>query len=146
MTLNCIHTFIVAGSFLYWYVMRPASQRFFILTGSYLRIVIIPHLATFLGTNSLSVPMCRKAVNQSISCLDCSMVKVSDSLWCHWLSSFIHFSNTSGDEGRGIEYVYVDYSSITSFSLNQHLFVSNFPEIIPWSNTYNSYKYINPEF
>jgi len=30
MTLNCIHIFIVTGSFLYWCVMRPASQRFFI--------------------------------------------------------------------------------------------------------------------
>jgi len=29
-TLNCIHIFIVTGSFLYWCVMRPASQRFFI--------------------------------------------------------------------------------------------------------------------
>jgi len=28
--------------------------------------LIISYLATFLGTNSLSVMMCRKAVNQSI--------------------------------------------------------------------------------
>jgi len=46
--------------------MRPASQRFFIHSCIYLRISIISYLATFLlGTNSLSVLMCRKAVNQS---------------------------------------------------------------------------------
>jgi len=66
MTLNCIHIFIVTGSFLYWCVMRPASQRFFIYSCIYLQILIISYLATFLGTNSLSVLMCRKAVNQSI--------------------------------------------------------------------------------
>jgi len=32
----------------------------------YLGILIISYLATFLGTNSLSVLMCRKAVNQSV--------------------------------------------------------------------------------
>jgi len=67
MTLNCIHIFIVTGSFLYWCVMRPASQRFSIHICIYLRILIISYLATFLGTNSLSVLMCRKAVNQSIN-------------------------------------------------------------------------------
>jgi len=67
MTLNCIHIFIVTGSFLYWCAMRPSSQRFFIHSCIYLRIWIISYLATFLiGTNSLSVLMCRKAVNQSI--------------------------------------------------------------------------------
>jgi len=45
--------------------MRPASQRFFIHSCIYLRILIISYLATFLGTNSLSVLICRKAVNQS---------------------------------------------------------------------------------
>jgi len=30
MTLNCIHIFIVTGSFLYWCVIWLASQRFFI--------------------------------------------------------------------------------------------------------------------
>jgi len=30
MTLKCIPIFIVTGSFLYWCVLRPASQRFFI--------------------------------------------------------------------------------------------------------------------
>jgi len=45
--------------------MRPASQRFFIHSCIYLRILIISYLATFLGDNSLSVLMCRKAVNQS---------------------------------------------------------------------------------
>jgi len=47
--------------------MKPASQRFFIQNCIYLRILIIFYLATFLGTNSLSVLMCRKAVNQSIN-------------------------------------------------------------------------------
>jgi len=67
MTLNFIHIFIVNGSFLYWCVMRPASQRFFILSCIYLRILIISYLATFLGTNSHSVLISRKAVNQSIN-------------------------------------------------------------------------------
>jgi len=67
MTLNCIHIFIVTGSFLYWCVMRPANQRFFIHNCIYRRILIISYLATFLGTNSLSVLMCRRAVNQSNS-------------------------------------------------------------------------------
>jgi len=66
MTLNCIHIFIVTGSFLYWCVMRPASKRFFIHGCIYRWILIISYLATFLGTNSLYVLMCRKAVNQSI--------------------------------------------------------------------------------
>jgi len=66
MTLNCIHIFIVTGSCLYRCIMRPASQRFFIHSCIYLRI-LISYLATFLGTNNLSVLMCRKAVNQSIS-------------------------------------------------------------------------------
>jgi len=73
MTLNCIHIFIVTGSFLYRLcVMRPASQRFFIHSCIYLRIWIISYLATFLGTNSnsLYVLMCRKAVNQSINLHD----------------------------------------------------------------------------
>jgi len=67
MTLNCIHIFIVIGSFLHWCVMRPASQRFFIHSCIYLRIVIISYLATLLGTNSLSLLMCHRAVNQSIN-------------------------------------------------------------------------------
>jgi len=46
--------------------MRPASQCFFIHSCIYLRILIISYLATFLGTNSLYVMICRKAVNQSI--------------------------------------------------------------------------------
>jgi len=41
--------------------MRPASQRFFIHSCIYLRILIISYLAT----NSLSVLMYHKAVNQS---------------------------------------------------------------------------------
>jgi len=67
MTLNCIRIFIVTSSFLYWCVMRPVSQCFFIQICIYLRILIKSCLATFLVTNSLSVLMCRKAVNQSIN-------------------------------------------------------------------------------
>jgi len=67
MTLNCINIFIATGSFLYWCVTRPASQRFFKHSWIYLRILIISYLATFLVTNSLYVLMCRKAVNQSIN-------------------------------------------------------------------------------
>jgi len=66
MTLNCIHIIIVTGSFLYWCVMRSASRLFFVCSCFYLRILIISYLATFLGTNSLSVLMCHKTVNQSI--------------------------------------------------------------------------------
>jgi len=47
--------------------MRPASQHFFIHSCIYLRILIISYLATFLGTDSLSVLMIRTAVNQSIT-------------------------------------------------------------------------------
>jgi len=57
-------------SFLYWCVMRPASKRFFIHSCFYLRLLIVSYLSTFLGTNSLSVLMCRKAVNQSILTYD----------------------------------------------------------------------------
>jgi len=67
MTLNCIRIFIVAGSFLHWCVMRPASQRFFIHSCIYLQILVISYFATFLGTNNLFGLMCRKAVNQSIN-------------------------------------------------------------------------------
>jgi len=66
MALNCIHIFIVTGSFLYWFVMRPASQRFFIHSCIYLRILIISYLATFLGT-SLITFLCWCAVKQSIN-------------------------------------------------------------------------------
>jgi len=68
MTLNCLHIFIVTGGFLFRCVMKPASQHFFIQSCIYLRILIISYLATFLGTNSLSVLMCRKAIYQSIHC------------------------------------------------------------------------------
>jgi len=53
--------FIFTGSFLYWCVMRPASQ-FFTHNCIHLRILFISNLVTFFGTNSLSVLMCRKAV------------------------------------------------------------------------------------
>jgi len=92
MTLNCIHIFIITVSFLYWCVMRPASQRFFIHSCIYLRILIISYLATFLGTNSLSVLMCRKAVNQStyvlailgmtLNCIHIFIVTGSFLYWC----------------------------------------------------------------
>jgi len=58
-----------SGSFFYWWVRRPASRRFFIHSYIYLRI--LSYLATFLCTNSLSVLMWRKAVNQSINIDDC---------------------------------------------------------------------------
>jgi len=64
MTLNCLHIFIVTGSFLYWCVMRPASQRFFIHSCIYLRILIISYLATFLGIIAF---LCWCAVKQSIN-------------------------------------------------------------------------------
>jgi len=64
MTLNCIHIFIVTGSFLYWCVMRLASQRFFIHICIYLRSLIISYLATFLG---LIAFLCWCAVKQSIN-------------------------------------------------------------------------------
>jgi len=44
------------------------QSAFFIHSCIYLRILIISYLATFLGTNSLSVLMCRKAVNQYSNC------------------------------------------------------------------------------
>jgi len=66
MTLNCIHIFFVTCSFLYWCVMRPVSQRFLIHCSIYVLILIISYLATFLGTNSLYVLMCRKAVIQTL--------------------------------------------------------------------------------
>jgi len=69
MTLNCINIFIVTGSFLYWFVMSLCSQCFFICSCIYLWILIMSYFATFIGTNSLSVLMCRKAVNQSICML-----------------------------------------------------------------------------
>jgi len=78
MTLNCIHIFIVTGNVLYWCVMRPASQRLFIYSCIYLRFLIISYLATLLDTNSFSVLMCRKAVNQSIN--QC-VVNVLITLW-----------------------------------------------------------------
>jgi len=83
MTLSCIHIFIVTGSFLYWCVMRSASQRFFIHDCIYLRIVIISYLATCLGTKSLSVLMCRKAVNQSISHERTLMHSARDTIGCN---------------------------------------------------------------
>jgi len=47
--------------------MRLASQRFFIHSCIYLRILIISYLSTFLGTNSLSVLIAvKQSINQSI--------------------------------------------------------------------------------
>jgi len=90
MTLNYIHIFIVTGSFLYWCVMRPASHRFFIHSCIYLRILIISCLTTFLSTNSLSVLMCRKAVNQSIS-YPCTYLEIN----CRFLLLFSNQSSTN---------------------------------------------------
>jgi len=83
MMLNCIHIFIVTGSFLYWCVIKLASQRFFIHSCIYLRILIKCYLATVLGTNSLSVLMCRKAINQSINAADSTNILKSrrDIFW-----------------------------------------------------------------
>jgi len=85
--LNCIHIFIVTGSFLYWCVLRPASQHFFIHSCIYLQILIICYLATFLGTNSLSMLMCRKAINQSISY--CPSYWYANAIICLFLISYI---------------------------------------------------------
>jgi len=63
--------------------MRPASQRFFIHSCIYLRILIISYLATFHGTIGLSVLMCRKAVSQSINHHVCDALKDE-------LNSFAH--------------------------------------------------------
>jgi len=95
MTLNCIHIFIVTGSLLYWCVMRPASQRFFIHSCRpiYLRILIISYLATFLWTNRLSILMCRKAVNQLINCW---ISKCRISRW-----HFVFICSGSRDRGLG---------------------------------------------
>jgi len=86
MTLNCIHIFIVTGSFLYWCVMRPASQRFFIRSCIYLRILIISYLATFFDTNSLSVLMCCRAVDRSIDQYMGKLV-ISSQFLCHQRTS-----------------------------------------------------------
>jgi len=70
MTLNCIHILIVTGSF-FVLMCHEAGHAVSVSSLSshrciYLRILIISYLATFLGTNSLYVLMCRKAVSQSI--------------------------------------------------------------------------------
>jgi len=66
MTLKCIHNFIVTSSFLYWCVMRPISQRFFIHSCIYLCIFYHILLSNF-SWHCRSVLMCRKEVNQSIN-------------------------------------------------------------------------------
>jgi len=95
MTLICIHLFIVTCSFLYWCVMRPASQHFFINSCIYLRILIISYLAMFLGSNSLSVLMCRKAINQSTSfglASSCCWVPTSKHGQSQWTTTLRSFS------------------------------------------------------
>jgi len=47
--------------------VNPGFEKTARVCQPYLRILIISYLATFLGTNSHSVLMCRKEVNQSIS-------------------------------------------------------------------------------
>jgi len=91
MTLNCILIFIATGSFLYWCVIRPASQCFFIHSCIYLRTLIISYLATFLGINGLSVLMCRKAVNQSIDFDDFCICFRSKSVLCMTLNCILIF-------------------------------------------------------
>jgi len=91
-TLNCIHIFIVTGSFLYWWncVMchvkwgRPVSVSSYTSSCIYLRILI--YLIMFLGTNSLSVLMCRKEVNQSIKTFDQQAANVTKSHERNWSS------------------------------------------------------------
>jgi len=60
---------------------HEAGQSTFLHTQLYfyLRILIITYLATFLGTNSLYVLMCHKAVNQSIdqSCIQLVLYKLA---------------------------------------------------------------------
>jgi len=69
--INCIHISLSLDSFFYWCIWdRPVSVSSYTLHSCiYLRILIISYLATFLGTNtnSLSVLISRKAVNQSIN-------------------------------------------------------------------------------
>jgi len=63
MTLNCIHIFIVTGSVLYWRVLRPASQRFFI-------VVFIYESWSYLILQRFLAPiafLCWCAVKQSIN-------------------------------------------------------------------------------
>jgi len=82
LTLNCIHIFIVTGSYFVLMCHEAVQSAFLIHSFIYLRIVIISYLATFLGTNSLSVLMCRKAINQSINqsclnvCIDIRMLRL----------------------------------------------------------------------
>jgi len=68
---------------------HEASQSAFLHTQLYyLRILIISYLATFLGTNSLSVLMCHKAVNQSINPINQSINQsTSFRLTCRTLPS-----------------------------------------------------------
>jgi len=97
-------------SFLYWCVMRPASQRFFIHSCIYQRILIISYLATFLGTIvAFLCCMCREAVNQST-------MPVVEPAWDNivegrWTLRFIHFPNFRMETGvprkrieRGLQY------------------------------------------
>jgi len=83
--------------------MGPASQRFFIHRCIYLRILIISCLATFRGTNSLSVLMCRKAVNQSIN----QSIRIM--LLCN-------HSPVSGPWYCAIILVYQDHITVLSFT------------------------------
>jgi len=78
--------------------IKRVSQRFFIHSCIYLRILIISYLATFLCTNSLSVQMCRKALSciydwkmreLSLCCLTASSQFIGGSHWtaCHWIQT-----------------------------------------------------------
>jgi len=70
--------------------MKPGSQRFFVHSCIYLRILIISYLATFLGTNSFSVLMCRKAVNQSIKAIIQTRSACTEVLVCLQLTAIFH--------------------------------------------------------
>jgi len=57
---------------------EAGQAAFFIHSYMYLRILIISYLATFLGTISLSVLMCRKAVNQSTEITSICSIEINE--------------------------------------------------------------------
>jgi len=116
MTLTASTFSFWTGSFLHRCVMRPASQRFFIHRCIYLRLLIISYLAKFLGTNSLSVLMCRKAVNQSIVDVDwwivfCPLAVV----WCSVVYRYI--------QSPRLHSVWVKYQTFQEASQNLPVYI-----------------------
>jgi len=72
--------------------MRPASQRFFIHSCIYLRILIISYLATFLGNAALIAFLCWCAVKQSISqSINQSVVVHYFMCWQEAVSVVVHY-------------------------------------------------------